>query len=162
MTGLAEVMANGQGVVLGTWRQFYLIVYTGETTQASVDLIDEGYARFRERSPGPAGLFVVVEDRVPMPPGPVRERIAEFMKAAGGHVRASALVQEGTGFRAAAVRSVATGITLLARQPFPHHVFATVAEASRWLVKSFDDVSEAEIAAAVADIRQSAKQDVPA
>lgn len=152
-----QMMAADHGIVLGAWRQFFFIVYTGATSAASIELLDEAYARFREQSPGSSGLCTVVEEQAPLPPGPVREGIARFMKAAGGHVVASALVQEGTGFRAAAVRSVATGITLLAKQPFPHHVFATVAEASRWLVPSFEGVSEEELSANVAEIRRMAK-----
>ena len=45
----------------------------------------------------------------------------------------SAVVHEGTGFRAAAVRSVVTGLAMMANLPYPHKVFATVDDAGRWL-----------------------------
>ena len=42
---------------------------------------------------------------------------------------------ESDGFRASAVRSVATGLAILARQPFPHRVFPSITTASDWLGK---------------------------
>jgi hypothetical protein len=46
------------------------------------------------------------------------------------HVNASAVVLEGTSFRAAFVRSIVTGLTMLAHQPFPHQV-CSMEEAER-------------------------------
>ena len=50
---------------------------------------------------------------------------------------------EGSGFRAAAVRSVVVGLTMLAKQGFPHKVFANLPDAADWL--------DAELAHTVAD-----------
>ena len=56
-----------------------------------------------------------------------------FLRNGAGRIRMSAVVHEGAGFRAAAVRSVVTGIAMLSKVPFPHHIFATVEQAAKWL-----------------------------
>ena len=50
-------------------------------------------------------------------------------------MRAAASVIEGEGFKAAAIRAVLTGITLALRNPYPMRIFATVAEATPWLLE---------------------------
>ena len=71
-------------------------------------------------------LLTVVEEDAPMPPYEAREVVAVFLRNGAGRIRMSAVVHEGAGFRAAAVRSVVTGIAMLSKVPFPHHIFATV------------------------------------
>ena len=61
-----------------------------------------------------------------MPPAASRNELAATLRGAS-FIKASAVAFEGQGFRAAAVRGVVTGLTALARQPFPHKVFAHVA-----------------------------------
>ena len=45
----------------------------------------------------------------------------------------SGVAFEGSGFMAASVRSVVVGLTLLAKQTYPHRVFPNVKEASFWI-----------------------------
>ncbi|MFW6087612.1 MAG: hypothetical protein ACODAG_10445, partial [Myxococcota bacterium] len=115
--GTAEVLGTGHGLVVGAHRNVFVLVYTGPVDEQSVRFLEAQYARFRRAGPSPYGQYVVVEEQVPLPSGAVRQEVANFMKGLAGDVVASALVQEGTGFRASAVRSVAVGISLLARQP---------------------------------------------
>lgn len=68
-----------------------------------------------------------------MPPSDARESIAGFLRDASDYIQASGVVFEGTGFRAAAVRSVVVSLTMLARQQYPHKVFATLEETALWL-----------------------------
>lgn len=65
--------------------------------------------------------------------GAVRDELAKVLRGVSTSVACSALVFEGGGFRAAAVRAITTTINQVARQPFPHRVFATVDEASLWM-----------------------------
>jgi hypothetical protein len=47
---------------------------------------------------------------------------------------AAAIVIEGSGFRAAAVRSVLAAIYLVARSPYPHKICEDIDVAARWLL----------------------------
>ncbi len=151
----ARVLDVGDGLVLGGFGQFFVVVYTGAVCDASVRRIEAAFDAFRARARRPFGLYTVVEEQAPLPPASVRDGLARFLANAGTDVEASALVQEGSGFRAAAVRSVAVGLSLVARQPYPHKVFSTVAEASQWLVRSFAGVRPDELSDAVAAIRRA-------
>ena len=71
-----------------------------------------------------------------MPSSEVRTALARFMTEGARVIRSSAVAFEGAGFRAAAVRGVVTGLTMLARQPYPHKVFATMTDAAQWLTGS--------------------------
>ncbi len=82
------------------------------------------------------------------------------LKSGNGHVRASALVFEGEGFSASMVRAVATGLALLARTSFPHHVFADVTAAADWLARRQPDTptrfGASELAGALGELRNAA------
>mgnify|MGYP000374441796 CR=1 FL=1 len=71
--------------------------------------------------------------RAPPPDAEARDALAEVLGGGAGFVDSSALVCEGSGFRASMVRGIATGLTLIARPPFPHKVFPDVAAAAGWL-----------------------------
>ena len=46
---------------------------------------------------------------------------------------AAAIVIEGAGFRAAAVRAVVAAIYLVSRSPYPHRIVESVEDGARWL-----------------------------
>jgi hypothetical protein len=74
----------------------------------------------------------VLEAAAKMPSAESRAGLADFMHGYRDRFRASALAFEGTGFRAASIRAVVTGLSALARHSFPHAVFASVPEALAW------------------------------
>lgn len=83
----------------------------------------------------PAGvaLFVIITETSKLPSGEARRRMAQLLRDYESYLVATCIAMEGTGFRAAAVRSVLTGISILARAKCPHGVFPTVDAASAWL-----------------------------
>ncbi len=116
---------------LGSLGPVYVVIWRNETTLAGARHLASGFAEFR--TPGKAhGLVTIIEQGAPLPPAEPRDIIASFLKAASEHLVVSAVVFEGEGFRGAAVRGVVTGLTMLARQSYPHRVFATIDEASSW------------------------------
>lgn len=120
---------------LATWKQVFVIFWRGETTLAAVANVRRRVGEFGALHPEGTGLFSLVYEDSPLLNAKVGEGIAQFLREAT-HVRASALVFEGTGFRATTVRSVVKGMTMLARQRFSHRVFASLDEAGRWLMPS--------------------------
>ncbi len=118
--------------IIGHWRKLALVVYRRETTLAMVSRLS-ALVRERAKRGNPFfGGIAVVEEHSPLPPAEVRNRIAQDVLLASGW-KISALVYEGSGFRAAAVRGVILGIGLLAKPPFPHRSFATVGSAAEWI-----------------------------
>ncbi len=78
-------------------------------------------------------MVTVVEAAAEMPDAGARDELARLFRSLSTSVICSALVFEGDGFRAATVRALTTTINLVARQPFPHKVFATVGDAAKWM-----------------------------
>ena len=126
------VIGSDEDCTFGHWRRLLIIVFRGETT---MKVVESTGACIREHSRGDGaflGAISVVEADAPLPPAGVRARISSDMLLASSF-RFSAMVYEGSGFRAAAVRSVIISIGMFTKLPFPHRTFATVSDASEWI-----------------------------
>ena len=146
-------------LALMTWRNIYVVVWRNETSPTASTMVHQRCEEFAKRHPEGVGMLTVVTSTAPMPPSESRDRLARFMRE-GTYVKASAVAFEGTGFRAAAIRSVVTGLTLLAKQAFPHRIFSTLEDASGWLATSLSDrgfgnATGIELCDAVATARQT-------
>jgi len=145
--------------VLATWGSVVVVVYRIETTMEALRLLRpvvEGLAR---EYPGGIHYLTIVEAGAREPSAEVRGAISAFFAKSASAVKLSALVFEGTGFRAAFVRSVASSIARFSRYPFPHKVFATVPTAAVWMrvtSPALAACTESEFAAAVASVRGQA------
>lgn len=127
-----EVDANH---CLGSHGPILVIVWRHETTRSAVMNVRRAALALAARRPGELGLMMIVETTAEAPSGEVRAVVAQAMGDFGHLVRRSALVHEGTGFHAAAVRAVVTGLSLVARQPYPQQVFDSVERAATWIVQ---------------------------
>ncbi len=137
--GSSALLGVAADHAFGGWRDFLVVIWRGETTMEGIAELEAHLAAFAAGQPDGVVLVTIVERRAPLPPGKVRDALARFM-ARSASIRASGVVFEGSGFRASAVRSVVTGLTMLAKQPYPHKVFATVEQASVWLVEETNRV----------------------
>ena len=133
MADTAEMIDVTKDHLIATWRNVLILVWKQETTQEGVHKLKASYDALAQKFPKNVFLLTVVEQDAPMPASPVRVALADFLAGCKGKMVLSAVVHEGTGFRAAAVRSVVTGLAMMANLPYPHKVFATVDDASRWL-----------------------------
>jgi hypothetical protein len=124
---------------LATWGSVFIVIWRKNTTAVGVQDLRTQCKKFGTAHPEGVLLLTIIHDGAPAPEAAERSALAEFLKSAD-HIRASAVVMEGTSFRAAFVRGVVTGLTMLAHQPFPHQVcsmdaaarlFAKVAEESK-------------------------------
>jgi hypothetical protein len=116
--------ARYQDLVLQIWHK--------QTTREGVAALRGAIANVAKDSRDGLRLLVVVEPEAAMPSRESRSDIAAFMTDYKASIRATALAFEGTGFRAASIRAVVTGLNLLAQHPFPYGVFASIAEALAW------------------------------
>ncbi|WP_437521435.1 serine/threonine-protein kinase [Sorangium sp. So ce726] len=117
-----QLIVKQPDYVLASWRQIFCIIWRQETTDDGVRRIGDSCTEFAKQHPRGIGLLTIIESRASLPPGHVRDALSAFLADASAFTRCSAVVVEGTGFRAAAVRSVVTGLSLVARQRYPHKV----------------------------------------
>ena len=142
--------------LLATWGDVLLVVWHDRTTlegvQASVRVYEDLAAEY------PSGVFLltVVEEKAQVPDAAVRKALSRLLARGAGRTRKSALVYEGSGFNASIVRSITTGLARLAGVPYPHKVFATVADAARFFEPDVG-LPARQIADAVQAARQTAK-----
>ncbi|WP_438003823.1 serine/threonine-protein kinase [Sorangium sp. So ce321] len=117
-----HLVAKHPDYILASWRQILCIIWRRETTNEGVRRLCDACRDFAKQHPRGIGLLTVIESGAPLPPAAVRKELADFLAGASAFIRCSAVVVEGAGFRAAAVRSVVTGLSLVARQRYPHQV----------------------------------------
>ena len=162
MTDTIELLSVTDDYLHAAVGPVFLLVWRGETTSAGVNATEIAMEKMAKMSGERFGLLTVVEPNAPLPPGEVRDQLAALLGRLPW-ITASAVVFEGKGFRAAAVRSVVTGLTLLAKQGYPHKVFATTEEGTSWLLQNMNLGPTAMPASRVLDevrkIRAHADQD---
>ncbi len=150
---------------LGYWRDLFICCWRVRTTMEGADELQKHCAEFgRSRSEG-IGLLTIIEANAPAPENDARAAIANFLGTAD-YIRGSGVAFEGTGFRAAAVRSIVSGLTMLARQPYQHKVFDAVPTTMAWLVPELTqhlslDYAAADAIDAVGRFRARVDEEVP-
>jgi hypothetical protein len=117
-----SIIEEDDDFVLASWQQIFAVVWRRDTTLAGAQALDRECARFATKHPRGIGLLTIVSATAPMPASPVRQAMADFLTRGSTFIKCSVVLMEGTGFRAAAVRSVVTGLTMLAKQAYPHRV----------------------------------------
>ena len=133
---MPRVLCSDESHCTGTWGRFFMVVWKGSTTVEAARAIQYG---LRDFAAGHGGqrvvLITVVEASAPLPNADARTALSNILRFCADDVLCSGVAMEGDGFRAAAVRGVATGLSLVARQPFPHQVFASVGQAAAWVTR---------------------------
>lgn len=155
MQNTPSILLHDSDFCTAAWREVFVIIWRHNTTMAGVDACREGIGALGEAHPKGVAQLTIVEPGAPMPSAATRDALAAVLRDFATTIKVSGVCFEGAGFRAAAVRSVVTGINLVAKQPFPHKVFATVNAAASWLGPSLPEgpAPSREIVEAVADLR---------
>lgn len=136
-TWIPTLVHSEHDFALGFAGPVYCVIWRNETTVEGGEKLHAGYNAFRKHSQH--GLVTIVEEGAPLPKPEARERIAKFLGDSSDTLVVSAVIFEGSGFRSAAVRGVVTGLTLVARQAYPHRVFGTLDGGAQWFVRHAPD-----------------------
>jgi hypothetical protein len=129
-----QVLGIDDNHVVGNVWNVSVLVWGKETTMGGVASAERAIAAHAARHPEGIGLLTVVEEIADPPNAEVRKALGLMLTSMAGKVKRSAVSQEGTGFRAAMVRGVVTGLMLLTRVPFPHKVFDNADTSVTWIV----------------------------
>jgi hypothetical protein len=162
----ADLLLADPDYALATWGSLFVIVWRAYTP---VEAVQEARRQLQAHAvrKGQIGFLTFVHPGAPIPSSTARSELAGLLRDASPFVQASAVVYEGDGFHAAAVRSVVTGLALLARQKFPHKIFGKTTDASAWLVTELrgvldPSVTPAMLVAMTQDLRRRIDAQVPA
>jgi len=137
---------SGQ-VIVGVWRQ--------QACKEGVEVFSNLCKEMRDRY-AHFGLIALAEPGAAMPSSPERRSMASTLRDQAGALVGATFIIEGSGFRAATVRSVAIGLAMLAQQPFPFHIVASADLASSWMVDQLTAVGAPlrSVIALVADVNR--------
>lgn len=127
-----ELFHVDQDLIVGGAGRLVVLVWRRRTTIEGVRVCREYVARRCVRKGDDFAIMSIVEAKATLPDSQARHAIAEMLQNGDRCFQISGLVFEGTGFFAATIRSVVTGITLMAKQNYPHRVFDSVASAARF------------------------------
>jgi hypothetical protein len=116
-----NVVAKTHDYALASLHEIAAVIWRHETTLEGIQNSNKLVAEVARHHPKGIALLTVITDRASMPSSEARKALADLMST---HrlIRCSAVIMEGTGFRAAAVRSVVTGFALLSQYEFPHRI----------------------------------------
>lgn len=133
MSERAEILTLQPSVALASWQRAFIGIWRGRPTVPAAEEVGRQYRRMMGNCPDGFGVLFIIEEHIPMPDEPTRRAIAAAMESVGSAILGMAGVQEGTGFRGAAIRSVLTALNAMTSAPYPRKLAATVAEAAAWL-----------------------------
>jgi len=160
--GLRVVAQNAYAAV-GTFENIGVAIWKTATTIDLVRVVGSTLQTLAQEHERGIGLIQVIGETHPALSSDVHRELQKMLVGASANLRCSTVVFEGQGFRAAAVRSVVTGLAMLARLPFPHHIFATVPIAVEWelahLKRIAPDLKRDEVIRAIEGLR--ARTNVP-
>jgi hypothetical protein len=131
MQETARIVEDTCDHLIGTFQSVVFVVWRCETSVAGVSRLVATLHQLARGLANDVVLFVVAEQDALAPAPAARGPIAQMLQTAP--LACCVLTLEGEGFRAAALRAVATGIGLVAAPRFPYRPFSTVQAAAAWL-----------------------------
>jgi serine/threonine protein kinase len=131
-----RVLASVDGFIVGEIGRVCAVIWRAPVTRERFDVQSAGLDRVMARHPEGAGFLCIIEtDTVPPPSDDLRRASTRMIAAHADRLKYVACVVEGTGFKAAAARSVLAGMRLIFRGRVSSGYFATLAQATDQLAK---------------------------
>lgn len=124
--------------VLGTWRNVAIAIWIDETTAAAALQAQYVLQRLSIAYPDGIGLLQIVGEDHPSFDAQARGALRELLRSGRDFIREAPVVYEGTGFPAASLRAVVTGLLANRGYGFPHRVYSSVNEATLAIARRFE------------------------
>jgi hypothetical protein len=158
----ARLLLADEKVLVGSFSNICVVVWRGVPTLDAIERVGASYTRMRGEFPTGFAPIVIVEDGVGLPEEPVRQKMADLMDRQGKSILSMAGVQEASGFRGSAIRSVLTAINLLSTATYPRKFFASVEQAVLWVLpyanpSSTLPLSTPQVVESIAELRREHK-----
>ena len=156
MSGGFRVHHEEPDFTIATFENALIWSFRGEATAARIRWATAVHRDLAKRWPKGFAVVTVIGERVPLSmPADARELSTAITREYQSNYCALCEVVEGTGFRAATVRSITAGIRIFARAKCPSRVFADVAACAKWLAPILP-ASEVALADAAERVRKGA------
>jgi hypothetical protein len=154
-------------LIIGSSESLLVVVWRGATTRDGAIICRDALLQNCAGRGCDFALMLIVEPQAQLPDNRTRELLATTMREANQWVQVSSLVFEGSGFMAAGIRGIVTGITLLARQHFPHRVFENVHDAACFIERKQSPFNQtpfvaSKTEASVNELRRRGNEKLPA
>ena len=134
-----HLLKKGDGIVVAEVGSVCVAVWRKDSTRTRFVLQRAGLDSVIAKYPGKAGFLCVVEPTSGVPNEDVRKASSKLFESHGRNLCAIAMIIEGSGFRSALVRSVASGIVMLmGSRNTPISYFATVEAGAKWMQQHVD------------------------
>lgn len=130
--------------VVGTWRNVFISLWRHRVEEHAVFNLRPAIHALKVVHPAGIAMVTVLEPDAELPTPGARQELPKLFKDIANGMACSALVCEGEGFRAAAVRALTTTINTIAAQPYPHRVFATVEAAEVMIIAGLPPSAQGE------------------
>lgn len=126
---------RGDHYVIASWRSLFVMVWYGGASLHALDAMERHEDRVLARHPdGITAFFVIRDIAITRPPGAdVRERSEALLEKYAPHLRGTAQVIEGGGFKASMARTFLTAVTLFGRSKVRTKAFGDVRPAMKWV-----------------------------
>ena len=142
LPGDTRIFVSDEAHLAAIYRNVYLTAWWGDTTVARLRRVGEIQTELARKWPKGFVALALIRSANANMPADVRAEAEKLSKEPATNLRAIAQVIYGAGFAAAAIRSVATGMVLVARSPRPTKIFSTLEDAATWLVPRMNELPE--------------------
>lgn len=130
--------------VVGSWRNVFISVWRHRVEEHAIFNLRPAIHALKVVHPAGIAMLTVLEPDADLPTPGARQELPKLFKDIANGMACSALVCEGEGFRAAAVRALTTTINALAAPPYPHRVFPTIAAAEALILAGLPPSAQGE------------------
>jgi hypothetical protein len=116
------------------WRDLFVVVDKGNAKASDYAILERMVIDQSAKYPAGLGCLVIIPATASPPPADVRDAIKGTLHRLAPRMRGLCWVVEGTGFRAAMVRGVLTGLQALSRDPYPTCIERDMSSALIWVL----------------------------
>lgn len=128
-----HVLCLVEGLATAEVGRTCVLLWRGVVTDSRFQIQREALEHVANRYPGEASVMCIIEPTSEPPPQALREAASALLNTLAPKLRCVAYVIEGSGFRAAMIRGVLSGIELVRRKSYPARYFATPGQAAVWI-----------------------------
>jgi hypothetical protein len=127
------IVYEAQALLIATWKNMVLHVWTDRATPVLVDVLDDTTRRFTSLHPEGFSAVHLVVNNTPLPEKGIRERLSELTERYAKDLACLCHIVEGSGFWASALQSFLTSLHVFSRAAFKLHICGDIPAAARWL-----------------------------
>ncbi len=127
------VDATDAAQVIGTWRGHTLVIWAGTPTLKAAEAAARVIRRNVRLKPRRSAYFAMLRHGLDLPDAGFRQVFIQLGQDLRDELECIAVIIEGNGFVASALRGVVTGIGIAARLRYPLRCFASVEDAGEWV-----------------------------